>query len=347
MQIVFGILLMFTGAASGSLFQDHVVCSFNESNQCYVAVGQHLHLQMPWEDGFDLKTNNSFILKYRKTQSPTPTPRLTRWQFVNDNKTMILTSAERSDSGTYTLDIYDVDGKLKGNYTLQVNIEAPVSSVKVSHSCLSTVTVKVNCSADGDNLRFSWTSDVNTLPQLKNGSSIDIQEQNHQGNVTCHVENHVSRDHDTVELLQCPDPTTTTTTDGKTSDRTTQSHELILSVGSVCVLLIILSIVAIYIFKRMHGSKNKEATSQDGRELYAQVTDVSANTMERRARTSQAQVDNVEYAVVVPRGSNKKQKSYEDEVQYGELVFNTPAKNHHPMPKVQDDCVYSQVQRGS
>lgn len=61
---------------------------------------------------------------------------------------------------------------------------------------------------------------------------------------------------------------------------------------------------------------------------------------------AQAQVDNVEYAVVVPRGSNKKQKSYEDEVQYGELVFNTPAKNH-PMPKVQDDCVYSQVQRGS
>ncbi|XP_058232525.1 uncharacterized protein LOC131344321 isoform X3 [Hemibagrus wyckioides] len=289
---------------------------------------------------------------------------------------MILTSAERNDSGTYTLNIYDVDGRNKGSSTLQVNIEAPVSSVKVSHSCLSTVTVKVNCSADGDNLRFSWTSDVNTLPQLKNGSSIDIQEQNHQGNVTCHVENHVSRDHDTVELLQCPDPTTTTTTDGKTSDRTTQSHgtnstvslnetnicnqtlttspisnsrflKLILSVGSVCVLLIILSIVAIYIFKRMHGSKNKEATSQDGRELYAQVTDVSANTMERRARTSQAQVDNVEYAVVVPRGSNKKQKSYEDEVQYGELVFNTPAKNHHPMPKVQDDCVYSQVQRGS
>ncbi|XP_047657155.1 uncharacterized protein LOC113659134 isoform X1 [Tachysurus fulvidraco] len=188
----------------GSLFQDHVVCRFNQSNQCYVAVGQRLHLQMPLEDGFDLKFT-SLIIRYRKTQSsPTPTPRLPRWQFVNDNKTMILTSAERSDSGTYTLNTFDVDGRSNGNSTLQVNIEAQVSSVKVSYSCLSSGVMKVTCSADGDNLHFSWTSDFNTLPQLENGTSTVTLEQDHQGNITCHVENHVSRDHDTAELHQCP-----------------------------------------------------------------------------------------------------------------------------------------------
>ncbi|XP_060748601.1 uncharacterized protein LOC132861207 [Tachysurus vachellii] len=186
----------------GSLFQDHV-CRFNQIKPCYVAVGQRLHLQMPWEDGFDLKTT-SLILRYRKTQSSPPTPRLPRWQFVNDNKTMILTSAERSDSGTYTLNIFDVDGRSKGSSTLQVNIEAQVSSVKVTYSCLSSGVMKVNCSADGDNLHFSWTSDFNTLPQLENGTSTVTLEQDHQGNITCHVENHVSRDHDTAELHQCP-----------------------------------------------------------------------------------------------------------------------------------------------
>ncbi|KAG7321458.1 hypothetical protein KOW79_015873 [Hemibagrus wyckioides] len=186
----------------GSLFQDLVVCRMSQRNQCYVAVGQTLQLQMPQEDGFDLRST-SLILKYRKTQSSPPIPHLPRWQFINDNKTIILTSAERSDSGTYTLNIYDVDGKIKGSYTLQVNIEAPVSSVKVSYSCL-TFGMEVNCAADGDDLHFSWTSDIITLPRLENGSSTGKLEQDHQGNITCHVENHVSRDHDTTELLHCP-----------------------------------------------------------------------------------------------------------------------------------------------
>ncbi|GAA6092864.1 uncharacterized protein LOC113659137 [Tachysurus ichikawai] len=203
-QVIFGVLLIYTHVVMGSLFQDHDVCRFNQIKPCYVAVGQRLHLQMPWEDGFDLQTT-SLILKYRKKLSSPPTPRLPRWQFVNDNKTMILTSAERNDSGTYTLHIhFNVDGRNKGNSTLQVNIEAQVSSVKVTYSCLSSGVMKVNCSADGDNLHFSWTSDFNTLPQLENGTSIVTLEQDHQGNITCHVENHVSRDHDTAELHQCP-----------------------------------------------------------------------------------------------------------------------------------------------
>ncbi|MCJ8739609.1 hypothetical protein PDJAM_G00049170, partial [Pangasius djambal] len=117
---------------------------------------------------------------------------------------MILTSTERSDSGTYTLLTYDANGNLKGNYTLQLNTEAEVSSVKLSYSCLFPEVRKVYCSADGDNLRFNWTSDLNTLPQLENGNSTLILNKDHHGKVTCRVENHVSYNSNTIKLHPCP-----------------------------------------------------------------------------------------------------------------------------------------------
>lgn len=59
-----------------------------------------------------------------------------------------------------------------------------------------------------------------------------------------------------------------------------------------------------------------------------------------------AQDEEVEYATVVGREKKKKQTRIEDEVQYGELVFNTSAKSKHKKANVQDDCVYSQVRHG-
>ncbi|KAK3519809.1 hypothetical protein QTP70_006483 [Hemibagrus guttatus] len=155
---------------------------------------------------------------------------------------MILTSAERNDSGAYTLNIFNVNGRSKGSYTLQVTIEAPVSSVKVSYSCLS-LGMRVNCSADGDNLRFSWTSDFNALPQIENETSTVVLEQDHQRKVTCHVENHVSRDHDTVDLHQCPDVT-------------------LLILSSVCGILIVLAVLTFCVYKKRQGLMNKEASEQ-------------------------------------------------------------------------------------
>ncbi|XP_058271530.1 uncharacterized protein LOC131369101 [Hemibagrus wyckioides] len=201
-QVIIGVLLIYTQVAMGSLFQDHVFCRFNQSNQCYVAVGQPLHLQMPQEDGFDLKTTG-LILRYRKNQSPPPTPRLPRWQFVNDNKTMILTSAESSDSGTYTLIIFDVNGKDKSSSTLQVNTEARVSSVELSYSCLFSEVRKVYCSADGDNLRFNWTSD--SITRLEDDNKTLVLDKKHNDKVTCHVENHVSQSQNSTELPECAD----------------------------------------------------------------------------------------------------------------------------------------------
>ncbi|KAK2829106.1 hypothetical protein Q7C36_017096 [Tachysurus vachellii] len=319
MQIVFGILLMFTGAASGSPFQDHVVCRFNQSYPCYVAVGQQLHLPMPLEDGFVLKSTG-FILRYRKNQSSPPTPLLPRWQFVNDNKTMILTSAERSDSGTYTLDIFDGDGKIKGSSTLQVNIEARVSSVTLSYSCMLPQVRKVYCSADGDNLQFSWNSD--TITQFENNNkTLVLDKKIHNIDVTCHAKNNVSNDTKSIKLPEC-------------------SYSVTLPIlGSVCVILIVLVVLTFYIYKKRQSLKNKEEPSQDGKDLvYAEITHSAINRPE--TRPTPVQNEGVEYGTVVT--SNQKEK--EDDVQYGELVFNTPAQKKSKVHKVQEECVYSGVQ---
>ncbi|XP_053544398.1 uncharacterized protein LOC128635427 isoform X3 [Ictalurus punctatus] len=295
MQDVFGILLMFTGAASGLLFQDPVVCRFNESSLCYVALGQRLHLQIPLEYRFELKITDKTsttrsILRYIKTQSDPPKPNDPRWQFDKD-KTIILTSAERSDSGTYTLDTFDANGNNKGSYTLQLYIEAKVSSVSIQYNCLFPEVRKVHCSADGDNLQFSWTSE--STIRLENENSTLVLDKNNDGNVTCHVENHVSRDNNSIELQSCPNP------------------------------------------------------SQDGKELvYADITHLPTNKTETRPTTSQAQDKDMEYATVVTHPSQRNQKKNEEEVQYGKLVFNTPDQKKSVMPKVQEECVYSQVQHG-
>lgn len=77
-------------------------------------------------------SNNHFILKYKKTQLNPPKPNPPRWQFVNDNKTMILSSAERNDSGKYTLVINKADGNITTFYTLQLNIEGRTTPVLIT-----------------------------------------------------------------------------------------------------------------------------------------------------------------------------------------------------------------------
>lgn len=109
--------------------QDPVVCVVTESKQCYVALGRQLHLQMPQEDRFNLEmtdktsTFKRLILRYRKSEMNPLRVNLSRWQFVNENKTLILTSVERSDAGTYTLETFDASGIAKGSYTVQLNVE--------------------------------------------------------------------------------------------------------------------------------------------------------------------------------------------------------------------------------
>ncbi|XP_046722804.1 uncharacterized protein LOC124397303 isoform X2 [Silurus meridionalis] len=225
MQAIFGILMMFIGAASGLLFQDPVVYKFNKSDQCYVALGEQLHLQIPPAYGFNLnmrdKTSAYRTIIRLRNNNLVYSENHTRWQFVKENNTMILTSAERSDSGTYILETSHAGGTITGIYTLQLHTEAQVSSVSVWYKCLASEDIKVHCSAEGDDLTYSWTSDFNTLSLLENGTSTLTLNKGHHGNVTCYVKNHVSQSHNSTVLQPCPEPTTTPTISVSTSSNFT------------------------------------------------------------------------------------------------------------------------------
>ncbi|XP_046722796.1 hemicentin-1-like isoform X1 [Silurus meridionalis] len=357
----------------GLLFQDPVVYKFNKSDQCYVALGERLHLQIPPAYAFNLLMRNKTstirtIIRFRKNIPDTSKPNFPRWQFVKENNTMILTSAERSDSGTYSLDAIDAGGALTGSYTLQLHTEAQVSSVSVWYKCLASEDIKVHCSAEGDNLTYSWTSDFNTLSLLENGISTLTLNKGHHGNITCYVKNHVSQSHNSTVLQPCPEPTTTPTISVSTSSNFTSFGTIpsvvnktinptpqytfpeflqytVIFLSVFCVLIILIFIVVFYVYRKNKGKKSEAAPPQGDRELvYTEVNHKRQNRSEPTAGTSHVQDDNVEYAAVAIEGSKRKTKKNEDEVQYGELVFNTPAKNKSKGPKVQDDdCVYSQV----
>ncbi|XP_037400666.1 titin-like isoform X2 [Pygocentrus nattereri] len=128
MLVIFGVLVMFTGDAMGSLSMIPD-CSFTQSDPCYGAVGHPLHLQLPFEYELNLRKNDSathtlsriFKVKHHRiTKMPSDDQ---RWQFVSKNRTIIISSAEKRDSGKYFLDTFDFSGTSKGMYDLQLVIE--------------------------------------------------------------------------------------------------------------------------------------------------------------------------------------------------------------------------------
>ncbi|KAL7849848.1 hypothetical protein SRHO_G00191970 [Serrasalmus rhombeus] len=206
MLVIFGILLMFTGASMG-LLSMNPVCRFTQSDPCNGAVGRPLYLQLPPEELLFLKKNINGTLTYifrflnhkiRQNHSDYP-----RWQFVTDNRTMIISSAEKRDSGRYTLDTFDSAGRDRGVYHPQLVIEAVVSSVTVTDSCLSIEKRKVYCSSDGDNVHYNWT--FQHTHQLADGNQTLLLDKEAVGRVTCYAQNHVSWGHKAIELQQCSD----------------------------------------------------------------------------------------------------------------------------------------------
>ncbi|XP_036446429.1 uncharacterized protein LOC118821807 isoform X1 [Colossoma macropomum] len=206
MLVIFGILLMFTEAGMGLLFMNPD-CRFTQSDPCYGAVGRPLYLQLESEDDLILKKNISgtasgYIFKFKNqkiTQNHSDYP---RWQFVTNNSTMIINSAEKRDSGRYILQTFDSTGRERGVYYLQLVVEAVVSSVTVTDSCLSIEKRKVYCSSDGENVHYNWT-----LPhthQLADGNQTLLLDKEAVGSVTCYAQNHVSHGHKIIELQQCP-----------------------------------------------------------------------------------------------------------------------------------------------
>ncbi|XP_062281248.1 uncharacterized protein LOC133985605 [Scomber scombrus] len=118
--------------------------------------------------------------------------------FTPRDGTFRINNLNWSDGAEYNLIITDSKGKESEQRTLQLSIQAPVSSVRLASECLSQGEMRVSCSSEGgDSPQYSWTLDGHTLTddQLLSGSketNIITLKQDVSGLLVCSVRNHIS-----------------------------------------------------------------------------------------------------------------------------------------------------------
>ncbi|XP_041846443.1 uncharacterized protein LOC121643214 isoform X7 [Melanotaenia boesemani] len=118
--------------------------------------------------------------------------------FIPSNGTLRINNINRGDSGEYNLIMFDSQRRLTRTRTLQLIVEAPVSSVQLASECLSQGEMKVSCSPNGgDSLQYSWTLDGHTLRDTEllsgnNETNVLTLKQDVSGRLVCSVRNQVS-----------------------------------------------------------------------------------------------------------------------------------------------------------
>ncbi|XP_072251912.1 peroxidasin homolog [Leuresthes tenuis] len=169
--------------------------------QCYGALGEAMVLQLMDDASeiprYEWKKGTSLILNGRRNSIITNTIG-SRSTFTPDNGTFRISNLNRTDSGEYTLTLFNSDGQMTASRTLQLSVQAPVSSVQLVSECLSQGQMKVSCSSEGgDSPQYSWTLDGHTLTdtELLSGSketNIITLKQHVSGRLVCSVRNHIS-----------------------------------------------------------------------------------------------------------------------------------------------------------
>ncbi|XP_008419122.1 contactin-4-like [Poecilia reticulata] len=130
--------------------------------------------------------------------------------FLSGNHMISLKNLSRSDSGEYTLEIFDSEGQ-ETLQTLQLIVQAPVSSVQLVSECLSQLEMKVSCLCQrGDSPQYSWTLDGHTLTDSEllyqhNETNIIVLRKNISGRLVCSVSNQVSYASEEKTLFVCKD----------------------------------------------------------------------------------------------------------------------------------------------
>ncbi|KAG9276228.1 hypothetical protein AMEX_G8520, partial [Astyanax mexicanus] len=121
-------------------------CRSDQTCVFYEALEHPMHLQLPSESELTLKKIDErvsqVILKCKK-QKILIHLNYPRWQFVSEHRTMIITRAEKNDSGRYRLETFDSEGTNKGVYDFHLTIEGRLFPV-FSYACCSGLMVFVS-----------------------------------------------------------------------------------------------------------------------------------------------------------------------------------------------------------
>ncbi|XP_047464014.1 uncharacterized protein LOC125021831 [Mugil cephalus] len=129
---------------------------------------------------------------------------------TNNNGTLKLNKASREDSGDYLLETFNsTSGQRLNEIRIHVEIQAPVSKLAVSQTCLSPEQMKVSCSSEGDGAEIILHLDNNSLIHSRatakhNVSNVTVSLHGQlTGNLTCDAQNNISREQTVIQLTSC------------------------------------------------------------------------------------------------------------------------------------------------
>ncbi|XP_029368952.1 T-cell surface antigen CD2-like isoform X5 [Echeneis naucrates] len=341
MKAVVGLLLMLLKVSQGVETQ----CDGRQDGaQCYGAVGGTVALQlMDSAVGlfrYSWKFNNTKTIFTRRKNTPV---NLTddRYSFTPSNGTFRMNNLRRSDGGEYTLNIFDSNGTNTEKRTLQLVVQAPVSSVRLVSECLSQGEMRVSClSEGGDSPQYSWTLDGHTLTDAElltghNETNNITLKQHVSGRLACSVRNHVSDVLKQQMISTCGFTFINCTSDGKhisqwvfaanntlciepttASITSPESSTMVMAgvLGALVFFLVVGTTAVVCIQKKKKTNLPKEET--DEQELtYADVR------------------------ILQRQGLQVKQRE-EVEVEYGQVKFS-----ERPQQIADDDSVYAKVRK--
>ncbi|KAK9518022.1 hypothetical protein VZT92_023351 [Zoarces viviparus] len=209
MEAVIGLLVMLLGVSHG--VETH--CDGRQNGaQCYGPLGGTVVLQLMTKASatrrYQWLNKTTVILDVRKNKILSNLIE-NRSSFTPSDGTFRIDKLSRTDAGEYRLITFDSDGNQLENRTLQLTIQAPVSSVLLDSECLSQGEMKVSCSSQGaDSPQYSWTLDDHALTDSEllsaNTETNSITLKQHvSGKLVCLVKNKVSRVLKELEKSNC------------------------------------------------------------------------------------------------------------------------------------------------
>ncbi|XP_030224131.1 uncharacterized protein LOC115552311 isoform X4 [Gadus morhua] len=175
------------------------------TTQCFGSLGETVEVLMPTQssqnDTFRLKKDRVTILSGRSQTN-------IRYSFNVSTGIFTIKDIDRTDNGTYSMEVHNVTGMGVAFTKCYLNIQAPVSSPLLSRECLSWGQQRVSCSAGGDGLHYSWSLDGlplndQRLPSGPSSASDVTLEPGRSGLLTCSVRNIVSNATANITLSVC------------------------------------------------------------------------------------------------------------------------------------------------
>lgn len=263
-----------------------------------------------------------------------------RSRFSPESGMFQINNLTRIDSSRYTLMIFNERNQMSEKRSLNLSVQAPVTSVQLTVECLSLGSKRLSCSSGrGDDPRYGWTLDGRALTgdQLLNGTGrtdsvtlkVDVL-----GQLVCRVHNHVSNASRSVELTTCGFTFINCTSSNGTeisewvrrasdalcaapTTASTTSGVIVSGLAGVLAALVVLTVVVVAVThaqKKNPSGKTKE--EEDDEELtYADVRSIPL-----RARPAPPRSD--------------------AGVEYGQVRFSGRPRQTGASG---DDCVYSEV----